>query len=158
MQLGSVRFRSFFQSSELDLRTLVVIHGWGIVVCVGWSSVGGGEGGCRPWALSLVWAGSCWWALGVACGARYRWWVLGVVCGRWVLLMGAGCRLWGAVHIVLLHGIVVWHGVIVGSRVVVGCGVIVGHVVFRPKNDDERRFSVIVHCLVAMSLSAMWQL
>ena len=57
-------------------------------------------------------------------GASFRLWGLGVVCGRWVSF-----RSWAG------------RGVIVGCRVV---GVVVGPVRFEPRNDDERRFSVVV--------------
>ena len=58
---------------------VVVVHGWGIVVCAGWSSMGGGEGGCSgPWVLSL--------------GCRL--WALGVARGCWVPFVGAGRRSW----------------------------------------------------------------
>ena len=46
---------------------------WALVICGGrslggpLSAPGGGEGGCCFWASSLTWAGSCSWAVGVAC-------------------------------------------------------------------------------------------
>ena len=62
--------------------------------------------------------------------------------------MGPGCCSW-ALGAVCGHRLWAGRGVIVGCRVV---GVVVGPVRFELRNDDERRFSVVVRRSVATSL------
>ena len=81
-----------------------------VVVHAGWSSVGGGEGGCRgPWALS-VGAGYRLWALGVARARWVPWWVLGIVRGRWVVVGCVLCAL-GLLRVGSLLGVMLLLGV-----------------------------------------------
>ena len=62
LQLGSVRFWSFFQSSKLDLRTLPVCSNILKKTCPSTPNVPAEElsfrfGGCRRWVLARVWIG-----------------------------------------------------------------------------------------------------
>ena len=74
---------------------VVVVHGWGVVICG--TVIRGWWGGGSSWSLgvvawvSFVGAGYRLWALGVS---RARWvplWALGIIRGRWVVV---GCVLW----------------------------------------------------------------
>ena len=92
--VGAYRAWARIGRERVSVVGVVVVHGWGVVVHAGWSSVGGGEGGRRgPWALS-VGAGYRLRALGVA---RARWvplWALGIVRRQWVDV--GCCGRWGS--------------------------------------------------------------
>ena len=77
MVVGAYRAWARIGRGCVSVVGVIVIHGWGVVVQAGWSSVGGGEGGRHgPWALSV--------------GAGYRLRVLGVAGARWVPLWVLG--------------------------------------------------------------------
>ena len=137
--MGAYRAWVRIVRGRVSVMGVVVVHGWGIVVHVGWSSVGGGEGGHRgPWALS-VGTGYRLRVLGVAGAHWVPLWALGIIRRRWV---DVGCVLWalGILRVGSLLG-VRSVGLLLGMRSLLGAVVVLGL-----SWDERGGVDVVTYC------------